>query len=85
MCVIFDARRTTSSYPSSATPEIVGVYMGQRDKDGARGLWNSMPAVYRQCAVSYTDFCPFLWNSFAQKKTESSRKGYWSDQLYRKI
>ena len=67
------------------TKEIVGVYIGQRDKDGARGLWNSMPAVYRQCAVSYTDFCPFLWNSFSQKKTESSRKGYWSDQLYRKI
>jgi len=46
------------------TKEIVGVYIGQRDKDGARGLGNSRPAVYRQCAVSYTDFCPFLWNSF---------------------
>jgi IS1 family transposase len=42
------------------TKEIVGVYVGQRDKDGARGLWNSLPAVYRQCAVSYTDF----WSAY---------------------
>jgi len=35
------------------TKEIVGVYIGQRDKEGARGLWNSLPAVYRQCAVTY--------------------------------
>ena len=47
------------------TKEVVGVYIGQRDKDGARGLWNSLPPVYRQCAISYTDFCPFLWNSFS--------------------
>jgi insertion element IS1 protein InsB len=38
------------------TGEIVGVFIGSRDKKGARGLWNSLPAVYRQCAVSYTDF-----------------------------
>ena len=42
------------------TKEIVGVYIGQRDKEGAQGLWNSMPAVYRQCAVSYTDF----WSAY---------------------
>jgi IS1 family transposase len=42
------------------TKEIVGVYIGQRDKEGARGLWNSLPAVYRQCAVSYTDF----WSAY---------------------
>jgi IS1 family transposase len=42
------------------TKEIVGVYIGQRDKDGAQGLWNSLPAVYRQCAVSYTDF----WSAY---------------------
>ena len=40
--------------------EIVGVYIGKRDENGARGLWNSMPAVYRQCAVSYTDF----WSAY---------------------
>ena len=38
------------------TREIVGVYIGSRDKEGAQGLWDSLPAVYRQCAVCYTDF-----------------------------
>jgi IS1 family transposase len=38
------------------TKKIVGVYVGSRDINGARGLWNSLPPVYRQCAVSYTDF-----------------------------
>ena len=36
--------------------EIVGVYVGSRDRIGAQGLWESLPAVYRQCAVCYTDF-----------------------------
>jgi IS1 family transposase len=40
--------------------EIVGVYIGKRDEAGARGLWDSLPAVYRQCAVSYTDF----WSAY---------------------
>ncbi len=39
-----------------ATGEIVGVYIGNRDKEGTQGLWNSLPAVYRQCAVCYSDF-----------------------------
>ena len=42
------------------TKEIVGVYIGKRDKEGARGLGNSLPAVDRQCAVSYTDF----WSAY---------------------
>ena len=42
------------------TKEVVGVYIGLIDKDGARGLWNSLPPVYRQCAVSYTDF----WSAY---------------------
>ena len=36
--------------------EIVGAYIGSRDHSGAEGLWNSLPPVYRQCAVCYTDF-----------------------------
>ena len=27
-----------------------------RDEKAARKLWNSLPSVYRQCAVAYTDF-----------------------------
>jgi len=38
------------------TREIVGVYIGDRDEKAARKLWNSLPSVYRQCAVAYTDF-----------------------------
>jgi transposase-like protein len=47
------------------TKEIVGVYIGKRDETPARGLWDSIPAISRQCAVSYTDLCPFLRNSFS--------------------
>jgi IS1 family transposase len=38
------------------TREIVGVYIGARDEEAARNLWKSLPPVYRQCAVVYTDF-----------------------------
>ena len=31
--------------------EIVGLYVAHRDKQGAQGLWGSLPPVYRQCAV----------------------------------
>lgn len=44
------------------TREIVGIHVGQRDKQGAQGLWNSLPPEYRQCAVSYTDF----WSSYRE-------------------
>ena len=45
-----------------ASREIVGVYIGSRDRKGAEGLWNSLPPVYRQCAVCYTDF----WSSYEE-------------------
>ena len=38
------------------TREIVGCYMGDRSRESAEKLWASLPAVYRQCAVAYTDF-----------------------------
>lgn len=38
------------------TREIVGVYIGKRDQAAARKLWESLPGLYRQCAVAYTDF-----------------------------
>jgi len=46
----------------ASTREIVGVFVGSRDKKGAKGLWRSLPAVYRQCAVLYTDF----WKAYAE-------------------
>ena len=42
------------------TRAIVGVHIGCRSRVGARGLWASLPPVYRQCAVAYTDF----WESY---------------------
>ncbi len=44
------------------TKEIVGVHIGERSRVGAKGLWQSLPALYRQCAVSYTDF----WSAYEQ-------------------
>jgi IS1 family transposase len=48
--------------------EVLGVAFGKRDAEGARALWNSLPAVYRQCAVCYTDF----WEAY--KKVFSSKQ-----------
>ena len=36
--------------------ECAGCFAGARDREGAQGLWDSLPAVYRQCATAYTDF-----------------------------
>jgi IS1 family transposase/transposase-like protein len=56
------------------TKEIVGVYIGKRDESGARGLWDSIPAVYRQCAVSYTDFWSAYQIVFPKKRHKSVSK-----------
>jgi len=34
----------------------IGVYIGDRSSESALKLWNSLPPVYRKCAVCYTDF-----------------------------
>jgi len=38
------------------TREIIGCYLGDRSRKSARKSWESLPGVYRQCAVTYTDF-----------------------------
>ena len=38
------------------TREIIGCYIGDRTRQSAKKLWESLPGVYRQCAVAYTDF-----------------------------
>jgi IS1 family transposase len=38
------------------TWEIVGCYVGDKTRKFARKLWRALPSVYRQCAVTYTDF-----------------------------
>jgi IS1 family transposase/transposase-like protein len=42
------------------TREIVGVYIGNRSQASAIALWQSMPPVYRQCAIIYSDF----WSAY---------------------
>lgn len=42
--------------------EMVGVFVGDRSRQSAKQLWQSLPAVYRQCAVCYTDF----WEAYEQ-------------------
>ena len=44
------------------TREIVGVYVGERSRASAKKLWQSLPPIYRQCAVCYTDF----WEAYKQ-------------------
>jgi len=36
--------------------EIVGTHVGNRDRTGTKALWKSLPQIYRQCTVCYTDF-----------------------------
>lgn len=55
--------------------EIVGLYIGSRDKQGAQGLWDSLPAVYRQCAVAYTDFWEAYGAIFPTKRHKAVGKG----------
>jgi len=42
------------------TREIVGVHIGDHSATSAGALWQSMPPVYRQCAVIYSDF----WSAY---------------------
>jgi IS1 family transposase len=58
----------------ASTKEIVGVYIGKRDQAGAQGLWDSLPPVYRQCAVSYTDFGSAYETVFPQKRYKAVGK-----------
>ena len=38
------------------TREIVVCFVGDRTRKSARQLWASLPDIYQQCAVAYTDF-----------------------------
>ena len=38
------------------TREVIGCHIGDRSRASAWSLWQSIPAVYRQCATVYTDY-----------------------------
>ena len=56
------------------TKQIVGVFVGSRDREGAQGLWDSLPPVYRQCAVCYTDFWSAYNEIFPSKRHKAVGK-----------
>lgn len=53
---------------------IVGVFVGSRDRSGAEGLWNSLPQVYRERALSYTDFWSAYELVFPEERHEAVGK-----------
>ena len=54
--------------------KIVGIHVDSRDKKGAKGLWKSLPPVYRQCAVCYTDFWSAYEEIFPSKRHKAVGK-----------
>jgi len=72
---LFKKRQRIRLAPDVCTREIIGVYIGKRNKKGAEGLWNSLPAVYRQCAISYTGFRNSYAKIFPSGRHRPSAKG----------
>jgi len=56
------------------TRECVGCYIGSRDHSSAQGLWDSLPPVYRQCAVAYTDFWEAYHSVFPKNRHRAVAK-----------
>ncbi len=56
------------------TREIVGVHIGARDEAAAQQLWASLPPVYRQCAVAYSDFWAAYGTVFPSKRHQAVGK-----------
>lgn len=56
------------------TREIVGVFIGDRSESSAKKLWRSLPPVYRQCAVCYTDFWDAYTGVIANKRHKAVDK-----------
>lgn len=50
------------------TREIVGLYIGDRSRNSAKPLFASLPPVYRQCAVCYTDFLDSYQGAIPKKR-----------------
>jgi IS1 family transposase len=64
----------------AVTREIVGVYMGARDETVARKLWQSLPAVYRQCALLTRIFRQLTQPFYHQSDIEP-----WAKKLARQV
>ena len=51
-----------------STREIIGCHIGDRGNASANALWKSLPAIYRQCAVCYTDYWEAYHSCFPKKR-----------------
>ena len=58
----------------AGTREIAGVFAGSRDREGSRGLWNSLPPVCRQCAVCHADFWEACNEAFPSSRHKAAGK-----------
>ena len=56
------------------TREIIGCHIGDRSRESAIALWQSIPAVYRQCAKVYTDFWEAYVTVIPSKRHEAVGK-----------
>ncbi len=54
--------------------EIVGAHIGDRSETGAQALWDNLPPVYRQCAMSYTDYWSAYGKVFPSKRHKAVGK-----------
>lgn len=50
------------------TREIIGCHIGDRSRASAIALWQSLPAIYKQCAVVYTDYWEAYVNVIPSKR-----------------
>ena len=57
------------------TREMIGVHLGTRDAPSAQTLFKSLPAVYRQCAICYTDQLASYSVVFPKTRHRSANKG----------
>ena len=57
------------------TKRIVGFFLGPRDSQAARSLFFSLPPVYRQCAVCYTDGLASYVGTLPTTRHQISKKG----------
>jgi len=56
------------------TREIIGVHIGDRSREGAQALWDSIPDFYRQNATCYTDFWEAYQGIFPEDRHQAVGK-----------
>ena len=56
------------------TREIIGCCIGERSRQLAQALWDSLPGVYRQCAKVYTDYWEAYQTVIPSKRHEAVGK-----------